>query len=263
MNCTEARKFLSAFVDDELDVRTNVELLEHLEMCPRCVARLERLEKVTGSVARHLNAVRAPAALKRRISRALDASRVRESGFQAGVIRLSHNGWFHAAVAAASVLLVFGLLYSFVLAPVPAVSSRAISAHMAVIRDRVPAFCFTADPERARRMALLRVEGEPDLSLLESGRFELVGAGPAEIALRDVGHFVFRYRAATISMLVFEGLPLDEVDGDLRETPAGQARVAVRGPVSLVAWRRGGFTYILVGELPACDLAELAGPEPE
>ncbi len=33
MNCNDARKYFYAFLDNELDVEKNIEVLAHLDMC--------------------------------------------------------------------------------------------------------------------------------------------------------------------------------------------------------------------------------------
>jgi len=55
MRCHEARHFLYAFADGELDVKDNLEVLAHLNMCPACAERVnvehrlrERLRTIFG-----------------------------------------------------------------------------------------------------------------------------------------------------------------------------------------------------------------------
>lgn len=258
MNCREARKFLSAFVDDELDVRTNVELLEHIEMCSACAHRLERLRNLCAVVEAHIASVDAPETLKGRVRDSLAALEGARSHAPGLLGRLAQSGWFRVSAAAASILLVFGLVYVFLVVPPAAVNSQALLAHAAVMHDNVPAFVFTNDLDRARRLALFKMESMPETPLLKQGRFELVGAGPAEIELTDVGHFVLRYRGHAVSMFVFEGLDIDKVEGRRIETRLGETKVQTRGDLSLVAWRRDGFTYILVGRMQSSALVEMA-----
>ncbi len=260
MKCSEARKFLSAFVDDELDVRTNVELIEHVEMCDTCMERIERLRGVKGAVEAHIAGVSAPEGLKNRILQGLREADGRRKRVETAIKAVAHSRWFGASAAAASILVVAGFVYLFLLSPRAAFNNKAVLAHVAVLHDEVPSFYFTGDVERARRLALFRMENKPEVPLLDADRFELVGAGPAEIAFKDVGHFVFRYRAVTLSMFVFQGLSLDEVRGRLRESALGPVRLEKRGNLTLLAWRRGASTYILVGELPEEQLLAIVEP---
>lgn len=42
MNCNDARKYFYAFLDNELDVEKNIEVLAHLDMCCECGQRMEK-----------------------------------------------------------------------------------------------------------------------------------------------------------------------------------------------------------------------------
>ena len=42
MNCSDVRKYFYAFLDDELDVEKNIEVLAHLDMCCECGSRMEK-----------------------------------------------------------------------------------------------------------------------------------------------------------------------------------------------------------------------------
>ena len=50
MNCGEAREYLFAFLDSELDASLSIELQRHLERCPDC-AREAEIER---TIRRHL-----------------------------------------------------------------------------------------------------------------------------------------------------------------------------------------------------------------
>jgi len=213
-------------------------------------------------VARYIESVRAPRELRDRIA----AHFVAFSSGRHAASRIwretARAGWFRAITAAACILLVFALVYVVLLAPPATLNAAAVRQHIAVVRDQVPAFMYTKDAARARDLALFKFGHKPSIPHLGDGDFELVGAGPAEIELKDVGHFVFRYKAATVSMFVFSGLSLDEVAGKDVETRRGLAKLDAQRGLSLLAWRGGGFTYILVSQLPGQDLVGIVGVPP-
>ena len=258
MNCRDVRKYLAAFIDDELDVRANVEILEHAEMCPKCVRRIEALDRQNDLVRGYISGVKAPRGLEERIIADLRGGWV-EAEPSVAPDTLFRKRWFHMAAAAASILVVFGVVYAVLLAPRAQFNHHAISAHVSVMHDDMTVFCFTSDPVRARRMALLGMGEEPTVPLFDGVGFELVGAGPAEIEHKNVGHFVFRYKAAPVSLFVFEGLGLDEIDGSDIVTRMGAAKSERRGNWSLLGWQKGGFTYIMVGELGISELVDTIG----
>ncbi len=60
MNCNDVRKYFYAFLDDELDVEKNIEVLAHLDMCCECGQRMEKERLLQNRVKRTVCAVKAP-----------------------------------------------------------------------------------------------------------------------------------------------------------------------------------------------------------
>jgi anti-sigma factor RsiW len=78
MSCPESLR-AQAYFDGELDALSTAALEHHLESCSECRALLEDLEQTRGALRRDLGAATAPATLRARVIRALEA----ESGFSA------------------------------------------------------------------------------------------------------------------------------------------------------------------------------------
>ena len=49
MTCEQMRQFLDAYVDDELDIATALEIQEHLPGCPACRMAMESMQIVLSS----------------------------------------------------------------------------------------------------------------------------------------------------------------------------------------------------------------------
>ncbi len=60
MNCNDVRKYFYAFLDDELDVEKNIEVLAHLDMCCECGQRMEKERLLQNRVRDTVCAVKAP-----------------------------------------------------------------------------------------------------------------------------------------------------------------------------------------------------------
>ncbi len=67
MNCNNVRKYFHAFLDGELDVEKNIEVLAHLDMCCECSAKIERERLLQERVKETVCMVRTPAYLKNKI----------------------------------------------------------------------------------------------------------------------------------------------------------------------------------------------------
>ncbi len=60
MNCNDARKYFYAFLDDELDVEKNIEVLAHVDMCCECGQRMEKERLLQNRVRETVCEVKAP-----------------------------------------------------------------------------------------------------------------------------------------------------------------------------------------------------------
>jgi len=261
MNCTETRKYLSAFIDNELDTRTNLDVVEHLRMCNGCEARLEELNGLKQGLVSCMKSTKAPQSLRDRIAQEILDPTINKRRVRAILHDFAANGWVRALTAAASILVVFTLVYWVLLRPPAPLNSGVISDHIAVVlKDQVPTFIYTADAERAKKMALFNMRKRPSIPLINKKGFQLVGAGPSEIELRNVGHFVFRYRSEDISMFVFEGLAAADMGGTEVQTRLGAAKIDSRRGLNLIAWDSGGFTYVLVSRMAIKDLLDKVAP---
>jgi hypothetical protein len=67
MNCNDVRKYFYAFIDNELDVEKNIEILAHLDMCYECSQKIERERLLHERVKETVCMVKAPVYLKNTI----------------------------------------------------------------------------------------------------------------------------------------------------------------------------------------------------
>ncbi|MCG8403868.1 MAG: zf-HC2 domain-containing protein [Phycisphaerales bacterium] len=69
MNCKDVRKWMSPYMDSELDPTKIFEISEHLRSCPKCKARFERERGIDDLIRSRLERDRMPSDLWMRISR--------------------------------------------------------------------------------------------------------------------------------------------------------------------------------------------------
>jgi hypothetical protein len=60
MNCNDVRKYFYAFLDDELDVEKNIEVLAHVDMCVVCGQKIEKERLLHKRVRETVSMVKAP-----------------------------------------------------------------------------------------------------------------------------------------------------------------------------------------------------------
>lgn len=72
MNCNNVRKYFYAFLDGELDVERNIEVLSHLNMCHACGIKIEGERLIQRRVKETVLKVKAPAYLEHKILRSAE-----------------------------------------------------------------------------------------------------------------------------------------------------------------------------------------------
>lgn len=77
MNCTDVRKYFYAFLDNELGVERNIEVLVHINMCHACGLKIERERLLKERVKETVCKVKAPPCLEHMILRSAE----RKQGF--------------------------------------------------------------------------------------------------------------------------------------------------------------------------------------
>ena len=68
MNCNTVRTYFYAFIDSELNVERNIEILAHLDMCYECSKRIEIERHIQSKVKDSVLSISAPDSLKTRIA---------------------------------------------------------------------------------------------------------------------------------------------------------------------------------------------------
>lgn len=72
MNCTDVRKYFYAFLDSELDVERNIEVLTHVNMCHACGLKIEKERLLQEKVKETVCKVKAPVYLEQIILRSAE-----------------------------------------------------------------------------------------------------------------------------------------------------------------------------------------------
>ncbi len=81
MNCNDIRKYFYAFIDNELDVEKNIEILAHLDMCYECSQKIERERLLHNRVKETVCMVKTPAYLKNKILESTERTETKPNFF--------------------------------------------------------------------------------------------------------------------------------------------------------------------------------------
>ena len=260
MNCADLRRYLSAFLDSELDGGTNAEVGAHLDACPDCAERVE-----------------AETRLERAICERLNAAPVRDCFWDECRDRLgrrgfSRRGWTVLAWAA-SVLVAVGA--GFWLGHGPAAAGMAGARELiAVLRERgreaqhgIPAalheYQAVASPAAAQDL-LGRFVGDANRRYVHvdasvpAHDTQLVGFGLSFVGGEEIP--VLHYRCCGQDLCVFFVMPaaLSHFDGVSRVLAERHDMTCRACPVTNVALRlcpKSGTVIAAVGNGCASGVA--------
>ncbi len=112
MNCTTFRRYLFAFADSQLSVRSNCEILDHLKMCKPCSSIVEEHQILRAVIRASANEIETPPGLEDRVRQSLLKGKpvkrprpFRSSPFQNSLVQVTAA----AACIALSVLITWQL----------------------------------------------------------------------------------------------------------------------------------------------------------
>src|SRR6185369_2901278 len=101
--CRRVHSYLDSYLSNELMAETNLEVLTHLEVCPRCAQQLEDRARIKSQLKRAVLNMEAPDSLQRRIR--TDIRRTQRFSFN-----LTPK-WTMAAAAAVVIAVLLGLFF--------------------------------------------------------------------------------------------------------------------------------------------------------
>ena len=266
MNCEAVGRWLDALLDGELDSKNAVEVQAHLDACPECQGRYEAKRAVSVNLRRLDVGYEAPAALRGRISAALEAE---VAGAQAGpqlmstapqgasVPQLSQarprsaptspatrwflwTGW--PVALAASAVLATTLLHQRDQEADMIVAAHVRSLLANHLNDVVSSSHHTVKPWFAGK-----IDFSPPVPDLSAAGFELVGGRLDYLEHRPVAAVVYRKHGHVINVLV------SRPGGDLGALP----RLSRAQGYSLRSWKQGGLDVVAVSDIDPLELANL------
>ncbi len=275
MSCECFRKYIDAFADGELDVQKNLEVLEHLNMCPGCAGRVTDVTALKAALKRTYSSVQAPRTLRDRVRSLLDAraelpkitQRLDRSGGRA-----SQRSRLAVPLAMAASLIVAVLLWQHWPQTGSPAALTVVAEHIVADVRQQHRLCtgdggldhhdeaLPRDPvkiaEVLRRDLGLAVF-VPDWT---ARGFKLVGADRCGVMGRKGSHILYRSVSSGVMLSAFTVGRLVALnptsDG---QTVDGGCFVSSDDSPAVVAWHDGPQTHILCAELPDAALLDLVG----
>jgi anti-sigma factor RsiW len=237
MTCAQARPLLGAHLDNELDVRSSLELEEHLRECAGCRAELADLRTLQESARAHLTRFAPSPALEARLATAVRGPRRPRRAWLAG----AGAAMFAAAAA----------LFLLFLRPGDGngrpLGDEIVDAHTRSLQAHHLTDVLSSDQHTVKPWFNGKIAFGVPVSDFTAAGFPLVGGRLDYVGGREVAALVYHRRNHTVNVFVWP-----------ETADAAPTELAERG-YAVLHYARGGLAWWLVSDASPADLRELQG----
>ena len=241
MNCHETQRWLTGYLDGELDLVNAVAVEEHLKTCARCAQAHANQQALQAAIGGARLYAPAPAGLQQRIQTSL-----RQADTSARAPRVVRWRWYSVALALACVaVLAWGLGRAWV---VPAVDDRVavavLDSHVrSLITDHL-IDVVSSDRHTVKPWFAGKLDFSPTVEDLASQGYPLSGGRLDELDGRPVAALVYQRQRHIINLFSW---PTPEA----HDTPVA---VESRQGYNQIHWTQGGMTYWAVSDVNVDEL---------
>lgn len=241
---------LNAYLDDELDAASILDLERQLSNDPALRAEHDRLAELRKTLSSHLKTERASDDFRKRIAAIAESSKAE---FPPSVVppapRVSWSNWRQMAAAATlAAAVTAGGMYAFLRQASEANEIAAIVAdHQRALLAASPFDVASSDRHTVKPWFDSKLALSPEVIDLSSDGFPLAGGRVEVIAGKPVPVLVYRRRAHVISVVA---VPRSG------ESIAEPALVTTKDGYSVIRWHGSDFEYTVVSDLAENELNE-------
>jgi anti-sigma factor RsiW len=214
MTCEEACQLLHAYIDDELDIATVLQIENHLPGCPQCVKQLEAMRAVRQAVAQPALYYPASSELRDQISRAM------RSGADPGEIRTttrSQAPWWRtpmslSSLAAALLLIIGSLAFLFPWHASTGEVDELVASHLRSLEASHLLDVESTDQHTVKPWFAGKVDFSPPVIDLSAEGFPLIGGRLDYLTEGKEAALVYRHQKHLINVFIRPGEASAEVD---------------------------------------------------
>jgi anti-sigma factor (TIGR02949 family) len=201
MSCEQARTYIDAYVDHELNATAALEIERHLNECPECRTVYQTYGRVRGSVKTKLPYFQAPKHLSQRVRGRLERE-------QHASVR---GNWFdakHSWALAAGVLILLGLGFLLVRNALSRdgaqlLAEEAVASHIRSLMANHLVDVISSDQHTVKPWFNGKLDFAPVVEDLSSRGFPLVGGRLDYLNERPVAALVYKRRQHSINLFIW------------------------------------------------------------
>ncbi|MGA2409103.1 MAG: anti-sigma factor [Candidatus Binataceae bacterium] len=250
MNCAEARRLLDGYADQELDLRTSIELEDHLGGCASCAREYEGIAALKSVLQERVPYYDAPGALRRRF-RASARGAIRSGDKSSWWRQLGVTGWswpVTAAVAAVFAAIVIRGVMPLAPPSGGALGAEVVDSHIRSMMANHLTDVLSSNQHTVKPWFDGKIDFAPSVKDLSAQGFPLAGGRLDFLDGRPVAALVYRHRLHIINLFTW---PADH-------SPNSPPQLETRQGYNVVHWTQAGMEYWAVSDVAPADLESFA-----
>jgi anti-sigma factor RsiW len=249
MTCEDARSLIQGYADGELDLRTALDLGQHLNECASCSREHESVVALRTALKENLPYHEASLALRKRVRFSTRAVIQAEKGSRWRLEFMS-SAW-RWPVAIAAVLLVAIVLRGVVPGP-PSIGDvlgrEVVASHVRSLMANHLTDVLSSNRHTVKPWFGGRLDFSPVVLDLSAQGFPLVGGRLDYIDGHPVAALVYRYRLHVINLFTWPA----------GRAPDTQLRTSTREGYNSIHWTESAMEYWAVSDVARPELARFA-----
>jgi anti-sigma factor RsiW len=230
MNCEEAHRLLDAYLDGELELRQQLELEEHLSICPSCQSHLQERQEFQNFFKANAPSFRAPAQLRAKI-----LTTVRRAEAKPKFIFLRPVWLYAAAVAVLGIFLAVTLLTPDLGKELSRQAALRYSHWLAADR-RVDV--ASTNPQAVKSWLTAKLAFPPPVVEIPNSGYTLIGGRVDVLQTRPVAVLVYQHENEVVTLFCWPPTKEQLLD----------ANRLIKG-VHVWTWSNKACNYILVSKI--------------
>ena len=245
MNCQETQELLHGYMDGELDLRSNLDVEQHVQACPACARALQAQQALRSALGDSALYYKAPPHLCARVQTTL---RVRDRS--AAGSRIIAWRWLAVGLSFALLTIIIWSL-AFIRSRPTAdelLARELVASHVRSLMANHLTDVPSTDQHTVKPWFDGRLDFAPPVVDLTAQAFPLVGGRLDYINSRPVAALVYQRRQHFINLFIWPAS--DEAERG--------PQMSVRQGYNLIHWTRAGMSYWAVSDLNLSELQAFA-----
>jgi anti-sigma factor RsiW len=255
VTCEDARPLIHGYADRELDLRTSLDVEQHLKECASCARERESLALLQSTLKQNAPYYQASAAL-RRLVRSSTRAAVRAEQGSRWRLPFSASAWRWPVAAAVAAVLVAIVLRDVISGPsIPGpppiggvLAREVVASHVRSLMANHLTDILSSNQHTVKPWFDGKLDFAPPVQDLSAQGFPLVGGRLDFLDGRPVAALVYRYHLHIINLFTW---PTERASGTVPQFGAWQG-------YNTVHWTKSGMEYWAVSDVAPSELERFA-----